>query len=208
MVEFNFEEKVKNSFIKAKKDIFKLENEIKEIKNLLIKQQEQIDLILSKIDKNYYFKSNEDNINHISFDISTGNEGVRASERASERATAHIKPKEKDQIKANFDSISIIDNLFRTLTKREFLLFLTIYQLEDDMGNVTYDDISKHLKLSEGRIRSHIVTLLRKGLPVIINKINNRIAILSISPEFRELGLKTRLINLYNNQDPYQKKLV
>ncbi len=207
MPELNFEERVRNSFLRVKEDINNLENQIKGIKEILKLQQEQIELILQKIDKISQYNTKEASFNTNSNHNSIGNEGVCASMHASMQAPVHINTRENSQNKANFDSISTVDKLFLTLTKKEFLVLLSIYQLEDDIGNVTYEDLSKHLSVTEGCVRSHIVSLVKKGLPIIRNKINNRITILSISSEFRNLGIKARLFNLYSQQDPTQKKL-
>ena len=207
MPELNFEEKVKKSFLKVKEDINNLEDQIKDIKEILRLQQEQIELISQKIDKISQISTKETDFNTIYTPSSIGNEGVCASKHASMQAPVHINTREKPKNKSDFDSISTVDKLFLTLTKKEFLVFLSIYQLEDDIGNVTYGDLSKHLTVTEGCVRSHIVSLIKKGIPILRNKINNRIIILSISLEFRDLGIKSRLFNLYSQKDPSQKKL-
>jgi len=101
-----------------------------------------------------------------------------------------------------------LESRFNTLTNQEFLIFLTIYQLEEDLRrSVTYSDLSTKLGLTSGCIRGYISALIRKNLPIIKSKINNRTLTLSINPEFRDLNLKEKLTNLYYNQDPDQTKL-
>lgn len=114
----------------------------------------------------------------------------------------------------NIHSLSIqslkkeLESRFNTLTNQEFLTFLTIYQLEEDLGRpVTYLDLSTKLSLTSGCIRGYISALIRKNLPIIKSKINNRTLTLSINPEFRDLNLKEKLTNIYYNQDPEQTKL-
>ena len=131
--------------------------------------------------------------------------------RAHMRAHMHITPGEKEENLLKepiLDSLSDIDKMFLSLTKKEFLIFLTIYQLEDDLGKVTYDDLSSHFKLTPGCIRTHIANMVKKNIPIIRAKINNKLTLFSISDDFRHLNIKSRLFNLYNNQDPYQKKLI
>ncbi|MCD4759738.1 hypothetical protein K8R33_02530 [archaeon] len=101
-----------------------------------------------------------------------------------------------------------LESKFETLTNQEFLLFLTIYQLEEDLGRpVTYIDLSTKLTLTLGCIRGYVSSIIRKNLPIIKAKINNRTLTLSINPEFRDLNLKEKLTNLYYSQDPEQTKL-
>lgn len=204
----NFEEKVKNSFFKVKEDINSLGLKITDIKEIIKLQQEQIELLLNKIEHISQDNKNKANFSEDGSKSSIGNEGVYANMRADSYADMHIKPRVKDQNLGNLDSISSVDKTFLNLTRREFLLYLTVYQLEDDFDKVTYDDLSRHLKLTPGCIRTHISNIIKKGLPIQVSKINNKIVILSIPKEFRNLNLKTRLINLYNNQDPSQKKLI
>ena len=114
----------------------------------------------------------------------------------------------------NMHSLSIqslkkeLESRFNSLTNQEFLVFLTIYQLEEDLGRfVTYSDLSQKLSLTSGCIRGYVSSIIRKNLPVIKSKINNRTLTLGINPEFKDLNLKERLTNLYYNQDPDQTKL-
>jgi hypothetical protein len=101
-----------------------------------------------------------------------------------------------------------LESRFEALTNQEFLVFLTIYQLEEDFGRpVTYIDLSTKLTLTSGCIRGYVSSIIRKNLPVIKSKINNRTLTLTINPEFRDLNLKEKLTNLYYNQDPDQTKL-
>ena len=212
MVDSNFEDKVRISFIKAKEDIYRLENEIKRLKELLIFQQEQNELLLNKIEEIKQNSHKEDQLKEEKKGSSTGNEGVCAHMQTHMQTPVHIpvhiNTREKDPNTAKFDSLSTVDKAFIDLTKKEFLIFLSIYQLEDDLGKVTYEDIADHLKLTSGCIRTHVGHIIQKNMPVYREKINNKLTILSITKEFRDLNLKPRLINLYNNQDPFQKKLI
>ena len=103
---------------------------------------------------------------------------------------------------------SEINNLFSLLSKQEFLTFLTIYQLEEDLeGYVSYIDIAAKLELTEGCIRTYVSSLIKKGIPVLKTKHNNKVVYLSISREFRALNIKKDLMILYYKADPTQKTL-
>jgi hypothetical protein len=101
-----------------------------------------------------------------------------------------------------------LEERFSTLTSQEFLIFLTIYQLEEDFNRlITYNDLSNKLGLTHGCIRGYVSALMRKNLPILKSKINNRTLTLSINPDFKDLNLKQKLTNLYYDQDPDQTKL-
>lgn len=101
-----------------------------------------------------------------------------------------------------------LEERFNTLTSQEFLIFLTIYQLEEDYSrSITYNDLSNKLSLTSGCIRGYVSSLIRKNLPILKSKINNRTLTLSINPDFKDLNLKQKLTNLYYDQDPDQTKL-
>jgi hypothetical protein len=102
-----------------------------------------------------------------------------------------------------------MEDRFKDITNQEFMVFLTIYQLEEDLGRgVTYEELSSKLKLSTGCIRSYTSSIIRKQLPLEKRKINNRMVVLTIPQNFRELNLKERLTNLYYHKDPPQTKLL
>jgi len=86
---------------------------------------------------------------------------------------------------------------FIALSRQELLTFLTIYQLEEDAGHVTYADVARHLNLSEGCIRTYISSLAKKGIPLIKVKHNNKQVFLSVPKEFKDAGLKGELMSLY-----------
>lgn len=103
---------------------------------------------------------------------------------------------------------SEINNLFASLSKQEFLTFLTIYQLEEDLeGYVSYIDVAAKLVLTEGCIRTYVSSLIKKGIPLAKTKHNNKVVYLSVSKEFRALNIKKDLMALYYKADPTQKTL-
>jgi len=201
-----FEDKLKKSFFRVKRDINNLNARISTI-------EAKLDQILNKLDiigKTKNVNSNEfEGINppipQIQGKIpknSTGNKGVYSFIHSPfiHSFTDHslnIQELKKD-----------LENKFNQLTSQEFLVFLTIYQLEEELGRaVVYADLSTRLRLSTGCIRSYISSIIRKGLPIIKQKVNNKIITLRIHQDFKELNLKERLTNLYYNKDLDQTKL-
>lgn len=96
---------------------------------------------------------------------------------------------------------------FSSLSKQEFLTFLTVYQLEEEVEHVSYIDISAKLNLSEGCIRTYVSSLIKKGIPLFKTKYNNKVVYLSIIKDFRALNFKRELMALYYKSDPSQKTL-
>lgn len=102
---------------------------------------------------------------------------------------------------------SEISSKFSALSRQEFLTFLTVYQLEEEIEHVSYIDISAKLGLTEGCIRSYVSSLIKKGIPLVKLRYNNKVVYMSIPKEFRALNLKRELMALYYKADPTQKTL-
>jgi len=195
----NFQEKVKDSFSNVKKDINELKNELNELKNDFYPLKEEISKILSLIEKRSKILSK----NGIKIDPNTSS----ADEHARTHSRTHALTHSLDT-HINIYDLQQIDQTFKKLTKKEFLIFLTIYQLEEDLNNpVDYKSIANHLKVTEAGIRSYISSLIKKRVPIEKIKLNNRVAVLSIDKEFRALRLKSKLIDIYSQLDTNQTRL-
>ena len=197
----SFRESVKISFQKAKKHNDLLENELKELKSSIQAQNEHISMLKAILaNKNLSQEFQETRQNET---ISIGNEGVQASKQLSKQASK--------QLSTSFFNIKGIPEPFsrgfQSLTSREFMVFLMIYQLEEEKGFANFKDIAERLKLSRGCIRGYVYSLIHKDAPILSQKPNNRSVILTIQPHFRDLGLKQRLINIFYRKDPDQLTL-
>jgi len=199
-----FKEKVKNSFKNVKEDIFRLDNdlkiinnELKEIKGNISSLKEEIGKILPHLEK-ISTKSTE-----IISDVSTGNEGV-FNKQTNKQTNKQLNTQQLNTITELQNDIKY---QFKTLTKQEFLTFLTIYQLEEELEIVRFSNVAHRLKLTEASIRGYVARLIEKNMPLAKTKINNRVVNLSLLPEFRKLDLKKSLTNMYYNLDPLQKNL-
>jgi len=137
--------------------------------------------------------------------ISTGNRGVPTDSQSTDRQTIqhirHINSKENpienaSQLIDSLDSIKKDIRLrFKRLTDQEILVFSTIYQLEEQ-GEVDYALISKKLNLSESSIRDYVSRLIKKGIPVEKNKINNKTILLSISGNLKKIATLSTILQL------------
>jgi DNA-directed RNA polymerase sigma subunit (sigma70/sigma32) len=204
--------KIKTSFSNVKKDINALSTKIMAIEGKLDKILDKLnDTNKEKIANSAEFKENKPHT--IPFQqSSTGNIGVQSINHSLN--TQSFNNHSTNIRHSPIQSLSIqsmkneIDSVFSRLTSQEFLVFLTIYQLEEDYSRgITYEDLSSKIGLSEGCIRGYVSSIIRKNIPLDKVKINNRTITLRIKADFRELNLKERLTNIYYHLDPNQKRL-
>ena len=144
-------------------------------------------------------------------DFSIGNRGVQTNRQTNQQTD-----KPTDNLNNNFsknidqdiyEATKILDSLdslkkeirlkFKRLTSQEMIVFSTIYKLEDQ-GNkeITYNLISKTLKLSESSIRDYIRRMLKKGIYIKKEKINNKKLILFISPNLKKIATLPTILKL------------
>ncbi len=193
-----FEENVRNSFKKVKEHINKLENEIKELKELIFIKNKEI--ITLNEETSPFLRDNEKISGNKPFseESSTGNKGVYS----------FIHSFTKQSLVSQLTNINDLMTKFQQLPRQELLVFLTLQHLEDELKHpITYFNISKPLKLSEGCIRTYISNLIKKGFPILKNRINNRIIALTVDKNFKNLNLKQKLEDIYYGLDQNQTKL-
>jgi len=138
-------------------------------------------------------KSEEKLKNELDFKIDLGT--------ISQKREITLLDKEISSFKVN------INKAFSSLSKQELRVFLSLYQLDDELNGVSYIELSSKLELTEPCIRGYISTLMKKGLPITRTKLNNKRTILIINKEFKSLGLKQKLVSLYYEADPRQTTL-
>ena len=123
--------------------------------------------------------------------ISTGNEGVPTDRQTNQQTNQQT---EKTSFKEALEVLNSLDNIkkeirnkFKRITEQEFLVFSTIYQLEEETEFVDYKLLSKRLNLTESSIRDYVGKLIKKGIPVEKTKINNKMIQLSISEKLKKI---------------------
>ena len=196
-----FRENVKKSFFEAKKHADEMERQIKENRRLIDAQGSQIELLIVKLDE-IAQEIRELGPNHRK------KEEVPQEEKGSIHTYIHTLntyTHPKHNFKIHSDQIN---KMMETLTKQELFAFLTIYQLEEDLNRpISYSELSKKMGLSEGCIRTYLRSMVKKDLPIIKKKYNNKTIFLSISEDFRNLNYKDKLVDAYYGRDPGQKRL-
>jgi transcriptional regulator len=134
--------------------------------------------------------------------ISTGNGGVQ-TDRQTDRQTDILEGNnKKNTFEEAFNLVkslnhvkSEISNKLRKLTDQEKLVFLTIYQLNEEGLKVNYRLLAVKLSLTESSIRDYVKRLITKGIPLEKVKVNNKEIHLSISNSLKETISLNTLLN-------------
>ncbi len=146
----------------------------------------------------------------INLAVSIGNEGVptdKQTNRQTDNPTHYLDKNHQKSIEKNIQEVSeILESLdslkkeirlkFKHLTSQEMSVFSTIYQLEEQGGEVTYNRVSNQLKLSESSIRDYTQRIINKGIPIKKHKVNNKKIILSVSQELKKIVSLSTIIRL------------
>lgn len=132
--------------------------------------------------------------------ISTGNEGVPTNTPTHQQTHQSLDFKEINEIIDSLDSIKKeIRKKFKRLTSQEMLVFSTLYNLEDQQNiEITYKIIANQLNLSESSIRDYINKLINKGIPINKTRQNNKIILLNISKDLKNITNLTTIQKLRN----------
>jgi hypothetical protein len=128
--------------------------------------------------------------------FSIGNKGVPTNRQTDKQTVKQVKNKpfhEQNTFDEAEEVIHSLNNLkeeirrkFHSLTPQEMLVFTTIYSFQDQNRQITYKSIAQHLTLSESSIRDYTNRLILKEVPILKEKVNNKLILLSISPNLRK----------------------
>ncbi|MFA5084321.1 MAG: hypothetical protein WC475_02990 [Candidatus Paceibacterota bacterium] len=205
------ESEIRKAFAKIKEDMLFLSQEILSMK------QELIDL-RQFLDSNTYpthpqipthtpthNPSNYDLI-HQNLHSSIGNEGVPTNRQQTDNRHSNTFKRTSEEAMEAPEIASILSNLkqdlkekFKKLTRQEFLIFSVLYTLEEEIRNVTYKDIAERTKLAESSVRDYILKIEHKGIPISRERVNNKIVLLRIPREFKEIATLDSLHELNNS---------
>lgn len=184
--------RIKEAFSKVKDDILSLKSTLEELKRELLRKEKEDNSLKKEIKILINQLKEKKPENNPLFLPSNGNKGV--FRQTDNRQTTEIR-----QI---FDTQPHIESIFISLTEKEFLIFLTLYQLEEELAiPVSYTQLSNKLTLSQSSVRDHIAELLRKQTPIQKIKINNKKVLLSVDKTFKALNLMSRIIDIRHFRD-------
>ena len=118
----------------------------------------------------------------------------------------YLKPSENDQTDSLLGLTEVMNSLksdlkkrFKGLTKQEFYIFSVLYTLEKGQESVTYGDLASKTCLTSSSIRDYIQRIIRKGIPLLKEKLNNKVTILKIPQELRNLATLDNLMRIRND---------
>jgi predicted transcriptional regulator len=193
----NFQEKIANSFIKVKEDIESMKNELEKLKRFLLLKNNEILYLKQQISAQIGLISDLEAKIEQKSKSSIGNDRVINNDQQSSTIINNAQKSLKiNDVVENKPIRILIENKFRSLTDREFSVFMAIYQLEEELGKVTYNDIAIKLNLTEATVRNFITGLMNKEIPIIKERIFNKKAFFYVKKDFKELNLASRLLEL------------
>ena len=111
--------------------------------------------------------------------------------------TENIRQKDLTTTKEDVSAIEVVNLMhdfkeslikkFKAITEQEFFVFNIIYSLEEQLGAVSYRNISEKAGISESAVRDHVRGLIKKGIPLNKEKSNNKINFFKIPSELRAI---------------------
>jgi len=193
IITFMDETKIKEAFSKVREDMNIIKTAIESIKVELSSRESTNKALEAEVQhlKTMIQWSNQQKNNDF-FLFSSGNKGVF-------RQTDNRQTTDTRQI---FDTEAHIESIFLSLTEKEFLLFLTLYQLEEELKiPISYTQLASKLSLSQSSIRDHISEIIRKKAPITKVKVNNKKVLLSIDKPFKNLNIMGKILNIRHFQE-------
>jgi len=215
---------IKEAFLKIKEEINLLKKEITSIKTLIKSINLSINTPTPQHSNNFNESpSTNTPTDKIALEglytpnnlISTGNRGVPTDKQTDkqtnqqtnrQRGNTSINPEKPlneglKNIREVLNSLSDIKKEVRykikSLTPQEMLIFSKIYSLEEEgFSQITYKFLSEIFKLSESSIRDYTNRLIKKGIPVVKIKQNNKIIYLRISEDLKNIATLATLQQL------------
>ncbi len=204
------DEKIKEAFQKVKQDMSSLNSDLISIKNELLELKNSLNEL--KVDSTQIekFKTSSTHssthndvfkpLNTQNTPISIGNEGVPTDRQTDRQTDRHI---ELDTINEAAEILNTLDNVkkeirlkFKRLTDQEITIFSTIYHLDEEFGFSDYKTLAQKLALTESSIRDYVGRLIKKGIPIEKNKVNNKNIQLSISSNLKKIAPLSTILQL------------
>lgn len=209
---------IKKAFSKIKEDILSLRTEVLQLKSQINKIQTIPAHNPTKTYQQTDTQTHTQTIPTHNYNVeppytqnlhsSTGNDGVPTNKQTDEQT--HQQTHRYRQNKSNLDfkqANNILESLdsikkeirlkFKRLTPQEMLIFNTLYILEEENNKeITYRTIALQTNLSESSIRDYINKLTKKGIPIDKIRQNNKIILLKISQDLKNIATLATIQNL------------
>lgn len=81
------------------------------------------------------------------------------------------------------------------LTQNEKKVFLVLYTIDEEKGNVSYKDLARSLGLTEELVCNYINNMVAKGVPVIKRYVNNK-PYLKLNQDFKRMQTKENILKI------------
>ena len=142
---------------------------------------------------------------------SIGNDGVSTNTqtntqipRQTQNLIQNIQNLEISEFQEAKNILNSLDNIkkgirlkFKRLTNQEMLVFSNLYSLEEQKyDEITYKILAKKMNLTESSIRDYINRLISKGIPIQKTRLNNKIILLNISEDLKNIASLATIQNL------------
>ncbi len=89
---------------------------------------------------------------------------------------------------------------FKSLTKQEFHIFSILYSVDKTQNNgVSYQDLAIRAGLTPSSIRDYTQRIIKKGIPLIKERQNNKLIVLKLPLELKNLATLDSLMRLRND---------
>ncbi len=210
--------RIKDDILTLKEEIFTLKQQVSELKQQNIMQTKQthnLNKNPSNLDIPTHNPTHQQSLEALTppnSAISTGNGGVptdKQTDRQTDRQTdktpkfSYFKQNLSEFEKAT-EILDSLDNIkkeirlkFKRLTPQEMQVFTELYSLEEQsIDEITYKLIANNLKLSESSIRDYLTKLIKKGIPILKIRQNNKKIVLKISPDLQKIATLSTILRL------------
>ncbi len=202
---------IKHAFAKVKQDVLNLQSQLAELKQEI--QELKRTLISTThplLPPTHRQQTSNTSTHNLPLEapktenstISTGNRGVPTDRQTDQQTGTNLEKfaqmstnnaLEEEHISKVISSINLLKAdlaaKFKSLTKQEFSVFSSIYLLEQQTKNhIDYNLLSKKLSLTESSIRDYVQRIIKKGIPLIKTKENNKKILLTIPEDFKRLA--------------------
>lgn len=135
--------------------------------------------------------------------FSTGNDGVPTDRQTNQQTDRQQIFRRDNALQRAREIIDSLDNLkkevrikFKKLTEQELRIFSLLYQLDDEGELVDYPLLAQKTNLSESSARDYIHKIIKKGIPIIKEKLNNKRIILHISQDLKKIASLDTILRL------------
>ena len=137
-------------------------------------------------------------------DFSIGNRGVSAlrqqigNTQATDPDRREPVQSQPNELQQNVERLKkTLQDSFKKLTKQEFVIFSTLYQMEEELKRpVSYSELAIRSSLTPNSLRDYISKLINKKVPIIKERYNNKQILLKIAPELRNIETLDNLMRL------------